>query len=57
MTANDSTLTKLFPIRPRDRKLVRTGVIKCHGVIGSIKIPPRELGSSKAGELDRRGGP
>lgn len=55
MTANDSTLTKFSPIGPRDRKLVRTGIMKCHGVIGSIKIPPREIGSSKACELDRRG--
>jgi len=55
MTANDSTLTKLFPIGPRDRKLVRTGVIKCHGVIGSLKDTPSELGSSKAGEMGLRG--
>ncbi len=57
MTANDSTLTKLFPIGPRDRKLVRTGVIKCHGVIGSLNNPPRDLGSSQAGEPVRRGAP
>jgi len=49
-------LTKLFLMGSRDRKLVRTGVMKCHGVIASLKNPPRELGLSKADEPDRRGG-